>query len=62
MALSKDEILTMDSRVTLSDHNTIPRLGKILFIIYIFLYPLSKVLVYGEVNLVKFKLSSKKLF
>jgi diketogulonate reductase-like aldo/keto reductase len=29
MALSKDEILTMDSRVTLSDNHTMPRLGKI---------------------------------
>ena len=29
MAIRKDEILTMDSRLTLSDNNTIPRLGKI---------------------------------
>ncbi len=62
MALSKDEVLTMDSRITLLDNYTIPRLGKIEFMVYIFSYSLIKVLVYGEVNLVKSKLSLEKLF
>jgi hypothetical protein len=40
MAIRKDEILTMDSRLTLSDNNTIPQLGKIksciFFVIYLY--------------------------
>ncbi len=29
MAIRQDEISTIDSRLTLSDNNTIPRLGKV---------------------------------